>query len=35
LGKKSGQRVLMPDRWFGHVRAPIEEKRLPHWEILG
>ena len=34
LGKKPGQRVLMPDRWFAHVRAPIEEKRLPHWEIL-
>ena len=34
LGKKPGQRVLMPERWFGHVRVPIEEKRLPHWEIL-
>ncbi len=34
LGQKPGQRVLMPDRWFGHVQVPIEEKRLPHWEIL-
>jgi hypothetical protein len=34
LGEKSGQQVLMPPRWFGHVRAPIGEKRQPRWEVL-
>ena len=33
LGEKPGQRVLMPARWFANIRVPIEEKRLPHWEI--
>lgn len=33
LGEKPGQRVLMPDRWLGGIVSPIEEKRLPHWEI--
>lgn len=33
LGKKPGQRVLMPSQWFSQIHAPIEEKRLPHWEI--
>ena len=33
LGKKPDQRVLMPDRWFAKIHVPIEEKRLPHWEI--
>ncbi len=34
LGKKPGQRVLMPSQWFSRIHAPIEEKRLPHWEIV-
>jgi hypothetical protein len=35
LGLKPGQTVMMPDRWYaGGTKAPIEEKRLPHWEIL-
>ena len=34
LGEKPGQKVLMPSRWFGLVKAPVEEKRLPHWEIM-
>ena len=35
LGEKPGQRVLMPGRWYGQgIKAPIEEKRLPHWEIV-
>lgn len=33
LGEKPGQQVLMPPRWFGSIKAPIEEKRLPPWEI--
>jgi hypothetical protein len=36
LGGKEGQRVLMPDRWYARdIRAPIAEKRLAHWEIVG
>ncbi|MCW1912692.1 alpha-1,2-fucosyltransferase [Luteolibacter sp. GHJ8] len=35
LGKKQGQRVLMPDLWYrGGMLAPIAEKRLPAWEIV-
>lgn len=35
LGLRPGQQVLMPDRWYaGETHAPIEEKRLEHWEIL-
>jgi len=35
LGDKPGQQVLMPDRWYAHgIKAPMEEKRLPHWQIL-
>lgn len=35
LADKPGQQVLMPDRWYARdIRAPIEEKRLPHWEIV-
>lgn len=34
LGKKAGQKVLMPSAWFSDIRAPIEEKRIPGWEIL-
>lgn len=35
LGRKPGQQVLMPDRWYaGDTLAPIEQKRLDHWEIL-
>ena len=36
LAKRPGQKVLMPDRWYAHgIKAPIEEKKLPHWEIVG
>lgn len=36
LAKHPGQKVLMPDRWYAHgIKAPIEEKKLPHWEIVG
>jgi len=34
LGKKDGQRVLMPAQWFQHIKAPIEEKRCDGWEIV-
>ena len=35
LGKKEGQKVLMPSRWFKEtIKAPIKEKMLPHWEFL-
>ncbi len=34
LGKKTGQRVLMPSKWFGQINAPIEEKRLSHWTVV-
>lgn len=35
LAEKPGQRVVMPDRWYtSDIKAPIEEKRLPHWTIL-
>jgi hypothetical protein len=28
LGKKPGQQVIMPDRWYSHgIKAPIEEKK--------
>lgn len=33
LGKKPGQRVLMPSEWFRGIHSPIEEKRVGHWEI--
>jgi hypothetical protein len=32
LGKKPGQQVLMPSRWFHGVDAPIEDKRCEGWE---
>ncbi|TAE72806.1 MAG: alpha-1,2-fucosyltransferase [Verrucomicrobia bacterium] len=32
LGKKPGQRVIMPSKWFHGVHAPIEEKRCEGWE---
>lgn len=35
LGKKEGQRVLMPDAWFrGDIHAPIEDKCCPGWELV-
>jgi hypothetical protein len=34
LGKKEGQHVLMPSRWFGEINAPIEEKRCEGWTII-
>ena len=35
LGKKEGQKVLMPNQWFKEsIKAPIEEKMLQHWEFL-
>jgi hypothetical protein len=35
LGKKPGQRVLMPSHWFhSGIHAPVEEKACPGWEIL-
>lgn len=35
LGRKPGQQVFMPDRWFAHgITAPIEEKRLEHWTVV-
>lgn len=35
LGKKLGQRVMLPDTWFRTgIRAPIAEKQCPGWEII-
>jgi len=34
LGKKSGQRVLMPHEWFRGIHAPIAEKQCEGWEIV-
>lgn len=34
LGKKNDQQVLMPPRWFGCIKAPIEEKRCDNWQIV-
>lgn len=35
LGKKEGQRVLMPDAWFrGDIHAPIGDKCCPGWELV-
>ena len=35
LGEKPDQQVMMPERWYAHgIEAPIEEKRMPHWEIV-
>lgn len=34
LGKKPGQRVLMPVKWFGTTHAPIEQKRCDGWEMI-
>jgi len=35
LGDKPGQRVIMPDRWYAHgIKAPMDEKCLPHWETV-
>lgn len=35
LGEKPGQKVLMPARWLGRIKAPIGEKRCEGWEIVG
>lgn len=34
LGKKPGQTVLMPPRWFADIVAPIGEKKNPGWETV-
>ena len=34
LGKKPGQRVLMPDIWFCGITSPIEEKQCGGWELV-
>ncbi len=35
LGKKPGQNVIMPSRWFaGGIVAPIEEKKCEDWIVL-
>ena len=35
LGEKPGQQVIMPNRWYSRdIKAPIEEKRMPHWTTL-
>lgn len=34
LGKKPGQKVLMPGRWFSEIRSPVEEKAADGWEIV-
>lgn len=35
LGKKDGQQVLCPPRWFSHgIKAPIGEKLCPGWEVV-
>jgi hypothetical protein len=34
LGKKDGQRVLMPSEWFRGIPSPIEEKRCEGWETV-
>ncbi len=31
LGEKTGQIVLLPDRWFASIRTPIHEKMCAHW----
>ena len=35
LAEKPGQQVILPERWYAHgIKAPIGERRMPHWEIL-
>lgn len=34
IGKKPGQNVLLPQVWFDGIHSPIEEKKLPGWEII-
>lgn len=35
LAEQSGQRVIMPERWYvDEIVAPIEEKRMDHWSVL-
>lgn len=35
LGKKAGQRVLMPDRWFhGAIQAPIGDRLAEGWQTF-
>ena len=37
LGQGDRQVVLMPDRWYRtrEIKAPLEEKRLEGWEVVG
>ena len=36
LGKKPGQQVIMPDRWYAKdITAPIEEKMCEGWKMVG
>lgn len=35
LGEKPGQKVLMPARWLGGIKAPIAEKRREGWQTVG
>lgn len=35
LAKHPDQHVLMPDRWYARdIHTPIQEKRLPSWELV-
>lgn len=34
IGKKPGQRVLMPDVWFKGIHSPIKEKQCDDWELV-
>lgn len=35
LGRKSGQKVFMPDQWFKcGIHAPVEEKRCEGWTVM-
>ncbi|MCW1885148.1 alpha-1,2-fucosyltransferase [Luteolibacter flavescens] len=34
LGKKEGQRVMMPHEWQRGIHAPIDEKQCDGWEIV-
>ena len=34
LGEKPGQRVILPDLWFGGIVSPVGEKHLPQWETV-
>jgi hypothetical protein len=35
LGKKEGQKVLMPSQWFARgIYAPVEEKICEGWDLM-